>query len=294
MEQFLTFLGHLYPTPRLIGYAVAVALFVVAIKFCGRDLTSFLTPNVATDLGHSFWFPVFAFFVAAPWSLLMAQIVLAHAPYLYLNLLVDQPVWLNVIVWFTVSDFVQYWMHRLFHGSRLFWRFHRLHHSQEELNPLTTWRVHWVEITILNTVSFFVSLVLGNFTGYHAMIIGIMAASQFLQHSSLDWTYGAFGRVFVSPGFHARHHSSAPVDRDVNFGVSLAIWDHLFGTAGRSTAKVTSFGLGGGAKGLPRFFLLQQLHPLPQLLARAGAAVLLRARSWRDAFGKRPGATNAS
>ena len=120
-----------------------------------------------------------------------------------------------------------------------------------------------------------------------------MAASQLLQHSSLHWTYGPAGWCFVSPGFHARHHSSAEADRDVNFGVSLALWDRLFGTAGQSTENVAAYGLAGGSAELPKFFLWQQLHPFPRVLGSAATLVLQQAKALRSAAGKPPDPTKA-
>ncbi len=55
-----------------------------------------------------------------------------------------------------------------------------------------------------------------------------------LNHANVDWNYGIFGYLFNDPKMHIWHHSKAlPEDRPygMNFGLSLSIWDYLFGTA---------------------------------------------------------------
>ncbi len=52
------------------------------------------------------------------------------------------PILIGLIL-FTASDFAGYWVHRIFHERppRL-WPFHALHHSAEQLNPVTLLRKH--------------------------------------------------------------------------------------------------------------------------------------------------------
>ena len=43
------------------------------------------------------------------------------------------PRWPQFILAFLLGDFLLYWIHRWFHGRRL-WRFHAVHHSSEQLD----------------------------------------------------------------------------------------------------------------------------------------------------------------
>jgi hypothetical protein len=45
------------------------------------------------------------------------------------------PLWVQAVALLAIGDFVGYWMHRAFHGRRL-WRFHAVHHSSVELDWL--------------------------------------------------------------------------------------------------------------------------------------------------------------
>src|ERR1700733_5651664 len=47
----------------------------------------------------------------------------------------------GTLIW----DFLQYWEHRLMHGSRIFWQMHLLHHCDEHMNVTTASRHHILE-----------------------------------------------------------------------------------------------------------------------------------------------------
>ncbi|HET7360571.1 MAG TPA: sterol desaturase family protein, partial [Salinimicrobium sp.] len=57
-----------------------------------------------------------------------------------------------------------------------------------------------------------------------------------LNHANIAWDYGPFKYIFNNPKMHIWHHSREVPDRHknrngVNFGLTLSIWDYLFGTA---------------------------------------------------------------
>ena len=142
-------------------------------------------------------------------------------------------------------DFGTYVTHRLSHQVPLLWAFHRLHHSAEELNPLTLNRKHPV-YTLLGvlvdclTVAPLQALLLyffrptGNtavlhFTNIGFVIFAYCAAS--LRHTHIWLSYGpVLDRILVSPALHQIHHSKARRHFDRNYGEVLAIWDWMFGT----------------------------------------------------------------
>ena len=122
--------------------------------------------------------------------------------------------------------------HRANHRSRALWRFHALHHSQEDMSVLTAFRVH-----PMTHMAYLFALLPGvllaatggpplwAIVGYGFLVV--------LSHANLPWTYGPVGRVLVSPAFHRLHHASAPVGGlpVANFGFALSVWDRLAGCA---------------------------------------------------------------
>jgi sterol desaturase/sphingolipid hydroxylase (fatty acid hydroxylase superfamily) len=137
------------------------------------------------------------------------------------------PLPIRCILALIAFDALAYWVHRAAHASPLLWRVHRLHHSDPELGPLTTFRFHVVEIAWRMAVQFLPLYVLGIAAsippaGYAAMLV-----FNVLAHSGLDWTYGLLGRAVVSPAYHAVHHRRASA---ANFGMFFTVWDRWFGT----------------------------------------------------------------
>ena len=51
-----------------------------------------------------------------------------------------------------------------------------------------------------------------------------------LEPPCLPLTYGKWGKYFVSPAMHRRHHSSEAKAFDKNFGEFFCIFDKAFGT----------------------------------------------------------------
>src|SRR5207302_10436670 len=43
------------------------------------------------------------------------------------------PFWLQVVLYLVISDFLLYWIHRIFHGPRM-WKYHAVHHSSEHVD----------------------------------------------------------------------------------------------------------------------------------------------------------------
>jgi sterol desaturase/sphingolipid hydroxylase (fatty acid hydroxylase superfamily) len=53
-----------------------------------------------------------------------------------------------------------------------------------------------------------------------------------LNHANVGWGYGPLGYIFNNPKMHIWHHAKElPNKYGVNYGLSLSIWDYLFGTA---------------------------------------------------------------
>lgn len=116
------------------------------------------------------------------------------------------------------------------HRLRPLWRMHALHHSQQELSVLTSFRAHPLSHLpgfCLATVP--VIVLLGN-GGMAPVLITVYVCLGTLPHANLPWTLGPVGKIVVSPAYHRLHH--AVDDRQgVNLGVVLTLWDVLAGRA---------------------------------------------------------------
>jgi sterol desaturase/sphingolipid hydroxylase (fatty acid hydroxylase superfamily) len=200
-----------------------------------------------------------------------AVLISSHAGWIELRSTQDWPGWLLIPLTVVAMDFANWLAHYADHRLDLLWRFHALHHSQEELSVLTSFRAH----PLMHTTGFLLAAVpvaiLMPTRPIAPVVITIYVCIGTLQHANLRWTFGPVGRVIVSPTYHRLHH--APDTQQANLGVALTIWDVL---AGRAKFPARSDAVGRtGLDGRP--------VPVEQDVA-AGPALLLMAGQLIEPF----------
>ncbi len=161
--------------------------------------------------------------------------VVANAlPWIVLPKMGFVPRWGAIVVLLVAFDACNWLVHLAVHRILPLWRFHELHHSQEDLSVLTVFRTH-----PLLHVPYLVTIIPGivltaNGTLSITMFVAYGAFVAFA-HSNTRLGFGPLERVFVSPNYHRIHHLlDGP--QDVNLGFVLTIWDQLFGRAVFPTA----------------------------------------------------------
>ncbi|MGH8442419.1 MAG: sterol desaturase family protein [Nevskiaceae bacterium] len=176
------------------------------------------------------------------------------------------PPMLEGVLAFLVLDGVIYWQHRLFHAIPLFWRLHRMHHSDVEFDATTGVRFHPVEILLSMLIKMGAVLALGApAVAVIAFEIALNATSLF-NHANLRLPRvldRALRAALVTPDMHRVHHSVHRAEHDSNYGFNLSWWDHLF----RSYTPQPAEGHGGMRIGLPAFREPAEQR-LPALLAQ--------------------------
>jgi sterol desaturase/sphingolipid hydroxylase (fatty acid hydroxylase superfamily) len=139
------------------------------------------------------------------------------------------PLWLQAALILIIGDFIGYWMHRLFHGGRL-WHFHAVHHSSVDLDWLSSVRLHPVNDALMRIAGTLPVVALGFAPVAVAGIVPVLTLMAILVHANLDWDWGPLRWLIVSPRFHRWHHTDETSARDKNFAGLLPLWDILFGT----------------------------------------------------------------
>ena len=171
-----------------------------------------------------------------------AAALIGHAGWIELRSTEHWPGWLLVPLTVVAMDGANWLAHYADHRLDPLWRFHALHHSQEELSVLTSFRAH----PLMHTTGFLLAtvpvVVLMPTRPIAPVLITIYICIGTLQHANLRWTFGPLGRVLVSPAYHRLHH--APDTQGVNLGVVLTIWDVLVGRA-RFTGRSDDVGRTG-------------------------------------------------
>lgn len=143
-----------------------------------------------------------------------------------------------------VNDLSYYVIHRISHEADWLWPFHKLHHSAEVLTPITAKRNHPVFDLLRALVGVLMvapinGAILGLFGvveltlifGLNVLIAIMNLTGGALRHSHIWLDFGpVMDRIFISPAQHQIHHSLAPEHHDRNYGLTLAVWDWMFGT----------------------------------------------------------------
>jgi sterol desaturase/sphingolipid hydroxylase (fatty acid hydroxylase superfamily) len=145
------------------------------------------------------------------------------------------PMWLQLLIFFIILDFVQWFTHVLLHRYEVLWNFHKVHHSVEEMGFAAHLRYHWMENVLYKPLKTFGVMILGGFEPSQAFIVHFAAITiGHLNHANIKLTYGPLKYIFNNPVMHLWHHVyNLPEGRTrgINFGISLSLWDYLFKTA---------------------------------------------------------------
>jgi sterol desaturase/sphingolipid hydroxylase (fatty acid hydroxylase superfamily) len=159
-------------------------------------------------------------------TLSFSEIVRTALPWVVLPKSDAVPRWAATAVIFVAMDGCNWFAHLANHRVRMLWRFHELHHSQEDMSVLTVFRTHPL-IHVSYLIALIPAIVLLANGAVTTTLLIIYAAIVALAHSNTNLGFGPLDRIFVSPNFHRIHHKlDGP--QDVNLGFALTIWDQLF------------------------------------------------------------------
>jgi sterol desaturase/sphingolipid hydroxylase (fatty acid hydroxylase superfamily)/CDGSH-type Zn-finger protein len=202
---------------------------------------------------------VLLLFVTKPLIVLTGVLIISKLFPSLTNITAGIPLWSNVIIYILIDDLLQYWYHRSSHEYKWLWKWHRPHHTAEEMGLLVSYReAMWFYVFMPNIWW------AGIFTGMGAGVA--VAAGLVLKqiivitsHSMITWdsffykrpklmpVIKVLERIFITPAFHHGHHAVSIVD-DIghpngNFGNMFSFWDQLFGSAKFTHAFPSDYGL---------------------------------------------------
>lgn len=143
------------------------------------------------------------------------------------------PMVFQLLVFFVILDFVQWFTHVLLHKYPALWRFHQVHHSVKEMGFAAHMRYHWMENVLYKPLKTFGVMILGGFEPEQAYLVHFAAiAIGHLNHANIKLTWGPLKYVLNNPVMHLYHHAyTLPKGSyGINFGISLSVWDYIFGT----------------------------------------------------------------
>jgi sterol desaturase/sphingolipid hydroxylase (fatty acid hydroxylase superfamily) len=206
--------------------AVMIGLFLVVERIRPAQQRSL----VARGHRHDIFFTAISAFIVLPLvtalSLSFSDVLRQAAPWVVLPRSAAVPSWVVIVLIVVAMDACNWFVHLANHRVRMLWRFHELHHSQEDMNVLTVFRTHpFIHVSyLLALVPGLVLLANGELPTLLLVVYGGAVA---FAHSNTDLGFGPLERVFVSPNYHRIHHRLRG-RQDVNLGFTLTIWDQLF------------------------------------------------------------------
>jgi sterol desaturase/sphingolipid hydroxylase (fatty acid hydroxylase superfamily) len=218
----------------LVGQ-VALVLFAMALV-SAIELVVPLRPRFRSAARMRVNLVLTALVIGLNWlgSTLVALVVAkAHAQRFGLFAVLNAPRSVRIVAGIVLLDFFTYLAHVAMHRVPIFWRFHRVHHSDPFVDVTTSLRFHPLEGLWRLLCTIVPTLALGvpwqGFVVYRL----ISVITGLLEHSNVSVPTGAdraLSQFWVTPNMHKVHHSSATRHAHANYGNILALYDRLFGT----------------------------------------------------------------
>ncbi len=217
---------------------VSVVVWLLELRFGWRKQQN--------PIRHDFWLDAFymyfnffifsiaisGFYALMNYGFANVELDMQSFSLLYLD---EYPLIMQLLVFFVLLDFFQWLTHLTLHRVSWMWRFHQVHHSIQQMGFAGHLRYHWMENLLYKPLKTLGVMILGGFEPEQAFIVHFFTITVgHLNHANLKWTYGPLKYVFNNPVMHLYHHAyHLPKDRQygMNFGLTLSVWDYLFGTA---------------------------------------------------------------
>lgn len=144
------------------------------------------------------------------------------------------PYWAMMILYFVFKDFIEWCTHRVLHKYDFLWRFHKVHHSIQEMGFAGHLRFHWMESIIYKSIQYIPLAMIGADLYDFFIIHCIAVFIGHWNHANFTLNIGPLKYLFNNPEMHIWHHAKEMPEshrHGVNFALSLSCWDYLFGTA---------------------------------------------------------------
>ena len=168
--------------------------------------------------------------IAIPLIAIVAAIDVSNGKMGLFNI-INFPIWIEIILTVIILDFIIWGQHLLSHKIPFVWRFHRMHHTDRDLDVTTAVRFHPFEIIFSMFIKITSIYILGA-SAIAVIIFEIMLNGMAMfNHANLRIPFrieNVLRKFIVTPDLHRIHHSIYIDEHNKNFGFSLSIWDKIF------------------------------------------------------------------
>jgi sterol desaturase/sphingolipid hydroxylase (fatty acid hydroxylase superfamily) len=130
-------------------------------------------------------------------------------------------------------DLLIYAQHVSFHHIPLFWRLHKMHHTDLDLDVTSGARFHPAEIVLSMVIKTAAIVALGAPAWAVIVFEVVLNGTAMFNHSNIRIPLGLdriVRMLVVTPDMHRVHHSVIIRETNSNFGFNFPWWDRIFGT----------------------------------------------------------------
>jgi len=163
-----------------------------------------------------------------------------------IHLTQSSPLLIIVITCLTLDFFAGWLCHFVEHQIPLFWRFHIIHHADNNVDVTTGLRHHPLE-SVWRGVFFYIGIFAAGAPMYAVLLYQTMLVFiTGFTHANISlpkWLDKALSVVLVSPNMHKVHHHWKQPYTDSNYGAVFSIWDRLLGTFMKLDSTEIRYGL---------------------------------------------------
>jgi len=153
---------------------------------------------------------------------------------------------MTIIIGVLALDFSSWLVHLIMHKSRTLWRFHLIHHSDNNVDVTTGLRHHPGD-SLLRGIFFILLIFISGAPMYSVMIYQtLVIISTAFTHANINLPKNldrALSYIFVSPNMHKVHHHWKQPYTDSNYGAVFSFWDRILGTFKKMDTKDIRYGL---------------------------------------------------
>ncbi len=229
LQSYLTWLISLSS-----GKGATFILLMVFVTFVIAELQSprekwplkQLLQSYRINIGLFVFNGVFMSLLSVPSLLMLAE---HYADKGLLNA-ISNPV-LRAVLSFLAIDLLLYFLHKASHSADCLWMFHKVHHNDPYLNVSTAFRIHFLEMIIINSMKAMLIIVLGISASLMLANELVIIIFTMMHHTNISFRgQQILGRIIITPYLHRVHHSTRREEHDSNYGAVLSVWDRLFGT----------------------------------------------------------------
>jgi len=169
----------------------------------------------------------------------MAFILVKTSDYVTINKigllhLFKMPIWVFMILGILLMDLIGAWfIHWLEHKVKWMWKFHLIHHTDQQIDTTSANRHHPGESVFRFVFTIMAVIIIGAPMWMVFMYQTLSVVFTQFNHSNIrmpKWLDNTLGLIFCTPDIHRIHHHYRQPFTDTNYGNIFSIWDRMFGT----------------------------------------------------------------